>query len=71
MRSVTNYYVTLPPGVVGDIHPVFPRGRNITKVVNCHCPWGVFVKCMTILISDLDRLETRADAIIVLQILGS
>lgn len=66
------FFTRLPPlGVVGDIHSALPHGRNITEFVDHHCPWGGHVKGTTILISDLDRLETRVVTTVVLQILGS
>ena len=49
-----------PLGVVGDIHLVLPRGRNIIKFVEHNCRWGVHVKGMTIPLVDLERLETQA-----------
>ena len=58
-------------GVVGDIHLVFPHGRNISEFVDLHCPHGVHVKGMTILISDLESLETWTIAAAMQRILGS
>ena len=67
------YFLTrLPPlGVVGDIHPVLPHGRNIVEFVDRHCGLGAHAKGTTIMISDLERLETRDVVATVLQILGS
>jgi len=57
--------------VVGDIHLVFPHGRNITEYVDHNFPWGVWVKGMTIPISDLDRLEIWVVDATMLRIMGS
>ena len=46
-------------------------GRNIMEFVERHCRPGVRVKGTRISIGDLERLETRAVAAVVLQILGS
>lgn len=57
--------------MVGDIHLVFPHGRNITEYVDHNFPWGVWVKGMTIPISDLDRLEIWVVDATMLRIMGS
>lgn len=55
----------------GDIHLFLSCGRNITKLVECRCPWDVCLKGMTILIGYLNMLETQAITAIVLRVLGS
>lgn len=60
-----------PLGVVGDIQLVLPYGRNIIEFVECHCPWDVYVKGATIMIGDLDRLETLVVSAAMLQVLES
>ena len=57
--------------MVGDTQPVLPRGRNIMEFVERHCRPGVRVKGTRTTVGDLERLETRAVAAIVLRILGS
>lgn len=57
--------------MVGDIHSELPRGRNITKFVECHCPWDVRGEGMIILIGDLEWLETWVVFVAVLQVLDS
>ena len=57
--------------MVGNTQPVLPQGRNIMEFVEQHCHPGVRVKGTRISIGDLERLETRAVAAVVLRILGS
>lgn len=54
------YFLTrLPPlGVVGEIHPVLPRGRHIGEFFDHHGVPRDCEKGKTIQISDLERLET-------------
>ena len=67
------YFLTglLPLGMVGNMQPVLPRGRNIMEFVERHCRPGLRVKGTRIPIGDLERLETRAVAAAMLRILGS
>ena len=67
------YFLTRWPslGVVGYIHLVLPHGRNITELMEHHCRWGVGVKGTTILLVDLERLETQAISTFLLRFLGS
>ena len=66
------FLIGLPPlGMVGNMQPVLPRGRDIMEFVERHCRPGVRVKGTRISIGDLERLETRAVAAAVLWVLGS
>ena len=67
------YFLTgLPPlGMVGNTQPVLPWGRNIMDFVERHCRPGLQVKGTWIPIRDLERLETRAVAAVLLRILGN
>ena len=62
----------LPPlGVVVDIYPMSPHGRNITEFVELHYPRDLCVKDMTISVGDLERLDTWVVSAVVLRIFGS
>ena len=57
--------------MVGNTQLVLPWGQNIIEFVERHCRPGLQVKGNRIPIGDLERLETRAVATAVLQILGN
>lgn len=57
--------------MVGEIHPEWPRGRNIYEFVDSHSVPRSHAKGTTIQINDLERLETRATAVVLLWIFGS
>ena len=67
------YFLTglSPLEVVGEIHPVLRCGRHIEEFAKHHCVQGGHAKGMTIRVDDLERLETRAIAAMVLWICGS
>ena len=57
--------------VVGEIHPILPRGRHIGEILNRHYVLSTRVKDTSIQIQDLEILETRATVTIVVRTLGS
>ena len=67
------YFLTRLPalGMVGNAQPLLPWGNNIIEFLECHCQLGLQVKGNLIPIKDLERLETRDVAAVVLQILGN
>jgi len=58
-------------GIVGETQPVLPRGRKLRGFVDTHGTEECRVKDGAIPIEELERLETRAIAVVVVRIVGT